>query len=474
MLEDKHILVWNNCLNIIRDNIEPQSYAAWFESIVPVRLEADTLTLRVPSEFYREYLEAHYLDLLKKVLHKELGPNAKLVYEVRLVSNQPHVRYPGQNAAEPTNKETFFQPSVQSSVNPFVLPGLQKLKINPQLNPVYCFENLVEGECNRLGLTAGHTIAANPGNTPFNPIFFYGASGMGKTHLAQAIGIAVKEKFPELTVLYVTANRFMTQYMDAVNVQNKLTDFLHFYMKIDVLIVDDIHEFSDKKGTQNAFFQIFNYLHQNGKQLIFTSDRSPADLKKFEERILTRLKWGLSAELMAPDYDTRLEMLRLRSFREGVEIPSEVLEYLAANITTNFRELEGALISLIANSTLAKKDITLELASKVVENIVGKNSREITVDRVKDVVCGYFNIKAEELDAKSRKREVAQARQIAMYLSRSHTKSSVVTIGEHIGGRHYATVLHACKTVTDLLDTDKNVRQYVSDIEKSLLFGNGR
>ena len=474
MLEDKHILVWNNCLNVIKDIIEPQSFATWFEKIVPVRLEEATLTLRVPTEFFREYLEANYLDLLKKVLHRELGPEARLVYEVKIVSNQPHIRYPGQNSGQLTNKETFIQPSVQSSVNPFILPGLQKLKIDPQLNPQYCFDNFVEGGCNRLGFTAGKTIADKPGDTPFNPIFIYGASGMGKTHLAQAIGIAVKERFPDLIVLYVPAARFKTQYMDAVVNQNKLVDFLHFYMKIDVLIIDDIQEFADKQGTQNAFFQIFNYLHQNGKQLVFTSDRAPVDLQKFEDRLLSRLKWGLSVELMAPDYETRFEMLRHRSFREGVEIPGNVLEFLADKIVTNFRELEGALISLIANSTLAKKEITIELAASVVDNIVGKGGKEITIDRVKDVVCSYFNITEKDMDANSRKREVAQARQIAMYLSRNHTKTSLSTIGERIGGRHYATVLHACKTVNDLMDTDKSVRQYVSDIEKALLYGNGR
>lgn len=474
MLEDKHISVWNNCLNVIRDLVEPQSFAMWFGKIVPVKLEQATLTLRVPTEFFREYLEANYLDVLKKVLHRELGPNARLVYEVKMVSNQPHVRYPGQHAGEFTNKEISMQTSIPLSANPFAIPGLQKIKIDPQLNPSYCFDNLVEGECNRLGVTAGRMIATKPGDTPFNPIFIYGASGMGKTHLAQAIGIAIKEKYPDLVVLYVTASRFMNQYVDAVNVQNKMTDFIHFYMKIDVLIVDDIQELADRQGTQKAFFQIFNHLHQNGKQLIFTSDRSPVDLQKFEERLLSRMKWGLSAELMAPDYPTRLEMLRMRSFREGVEISEDVLEYLASKITTNFRELEGALISLIANSTLAKKEMTLELAASVVDNIVGKVSGEITVDRVKDVVCDYFNIDRKDMDASSRKREVAQARQIAMFLSRSHTKSSLSAIGEHIGGRHYATVLHACKTVSDLMDTDKTIRQYVSDIERALFYGNGR
>lgn len=474
MLENKHIAVWNNCLTIIRDVVEPQPFATWFERIRPVKLEGATLTVGVPTEFFREYLETHYLDLISKVLRRELGPQARLVYEVKIVSNQPHIRYPGQYNGEMTNREIAIQPSADVMANPFVIPGLQKLRINPQLNPTYCFENMVEGECNKLGLTAGKSIARNPGKTAFNPIFLYGASGMGKTHLAQAIGIAIKNAHPELVVLYVPANRFKTQYMDAVNVKNKLTDFLHFYMKIDVLIVDDIQEFADKQGTQNAFFQIFNHLHQNGKQLIFTSDRAPVDLQRFEQRLLTRLKWGLSAELQAPDFNTRYHMLKQRSFREGVEIPDDVVRYLAQRITTNFRELEGALISLVANSTMAKRAITVELASKVVDNIVGKGACEVTVDRVSEVVCSYFNISKAAIEAKSRKRDVAQARQIAMYLSRTLTNSSLSVIGEKIGKRHYATVLHACKTVADLMDTDRNIRQYVSEIEKSIMYGNGR
>lgn len=474
MLEDKHIHVWNNCLNVFRDILEPGPFATWFERIVPVRLENATLTLRVPTEFFREYLEANYLDLLQKVIRKELGPEAKLVYEVRVVSNQPHIRYPGQHQPEPTNREIAVRPTVTQGTNPFVIPGIQKLKINPQLNPTYCFENMVEGECNKLGMTAGKSIANRPGTTGFNPIFLHGASGMGKTHLAQAIGIAIKTAYPELVVLYVPAARFKTQYMDAVNVKNNLTDFIHFYMNIDVLIIDDIQEFADKQGTQNAFFQIFNHLHQNDRQLIFTSDRPPVELQHFEQRLLTRLKWGLSVELQAPDYDTRVTMLKQRSFREGVVVPDEVISFLASKITTNFRELEGALISLIANSTLAKKEITVQLAAGVVQNIVGKCTSEITVERVSDVVCKYFNIPRATIDTKSRKRDVTQARQIAMYLSRTYTKNSLSVIGSKIGGRHYATVLHACKTIGDLIDTDRTVRQSIKDIEKTLMYGDAR
>ena len=318
-----------------------------------------------------------------------------------------------------------------------------------------------------MGFTAGETISGAPGKTAFNPLFLFGGPGLGKTHLAQAIGNAIWQKYPELVVLYVQANRFKTQYMDAV-VKNKLTDFFAFYNKMDVLIIDDIQDLNGP-GAQNAFFNIFNHLHQSGKQLILTSDRAPVDLQNFEIRLLSRLKWGLSVELTKPDFNTRLSMLKARAFREGVELKDEVLDFLASRIKSNFRELEGALISLIANATLAQREITVALAEKITEKIVGEQKTEITIDKVQTVVCDYFNISREDLLSKTRKRQIVQARQIAMYMSRSLINCSLSTIGAEIGGKDHATVLHACTTVNDLMATDKTFRQYVTDIEKILV-----
>jgi chromosomal replication initiator protein len=296
---------------------------------------------------------------------------------------------------------------------------------------------------------------------------------MAQTFFAEQMepGITTKEikkKYPELVVLYVPANRFKTQYMDAVNVKNKLTDFLAFYMKMDVLIVDDIQDLMGQ-STQNAFFNIFNHLHQSGKQLIFTSDRAPVDLENFEERLLSRLKWGLSVELQKPDFATRLQMLKARAFREGVRLSDEVLEFLATRIKSNFRELEGALISLIANATLAHKQITVELAEEITDKIVGEQQTDVTIDKVQKVVCEYFNITRDDLLSKTRKRQIVQARQIAMYMSRNLINCSLSTIGAEIGGKDHATVLHACTTVNDLMATDKSFKQYVTDIEKILV-----
>ena len=469
MTQEKHISVWTNCLNFIQQNIDPKQFNLWFKPIRPVSLVESTLTVEVPSEFFREYLEGAYLDLLKAALKKELGTSAKLIYVVTPVQRQQPLVYPGAHGNAPVNKTISVETYTKAgNPGPFVFPGIQRVQVNPQLNPVYCFENLIVGECNKMGFTAGESISDAPGKTAFNPLFLFGGPGLGKTHLAQAIGISIKKKFPELVVLYVPANRFKTQYMDAVNVKNKLTDFLAFYMKMDVLIMDDIQDLVGP-STQNAFFNIFNHLHQSGKQLIFTSDRPPVELENFEARLLSRLKWGLSVELQKPDFTTRLEMLKARAFREGVKLSDDVLHFLATRIKSNFRELEGALISLIANATLAHKEITVELAESITEKIVGEQQTDITIDKVQKVVCDYFNITRDTLLSKTRKRQIVQARQIAMYMSRSLINCSLSTIGAEIGGKDHATVLHACTTVSDLMSTDKAFKQYVTDIEKMLV-----
>lgn len=451
---------------MIQGVLNPNQYDTWFAKIKPVSLVGNTFTIEVPSEFFREYLETHYIDLLGRALRKEIGNDARLMYKVQVVADST-VTMPAQERTVIKNKPVM--PQVNTSLlNPFVIPGLQQLDIDPQLNPNYSFANFIEGECNKLGRSAGLAIAKSPGKNAFNPLFIYGGSGLGKTHLAQAIGIEIASKFKDKIVLYVTANRFMTQYIDAVNVKNKLTDFLNFYQMIDVLIVDDVQEFAEKQGTQNAFFHIFNHLHQSGKQLILTSDKAPVELMGLEQRLLSRFKWGLSVELTPPSFNTRLEILKAKSMRDGIELPEDVINFLASKVVGSVREIEGTLASLLAHATLCRETITMDLAQRLTDKIISPVSQEISLDKIQDTVCGYFGITRDLMLSKTRKREIVQARQIAMYLGRSLTKVSLAAIGSQIGGKDHATVLHACNTVGDLIATDRTFKQYVADIEKLL------
>jgi chromosomal replication initiator protein len=469
--------VWENCLNVIKDNISSQSFKTWFEPIKAIKLADDVLTIQVPSQFFYEWLEEHYITLLKKTIKKELGTEGRLEYSV--IMENSYNNTPPYTVNFPTsNKNATSNPLVNMPIdlnkgsskdipNPFIIPGLKKIKINSQLNENYSFENFVEGDCNRLARSAGFAVASNPGKTAFNPLLIYSNVGLGKTHLAQAIGLEVKTNFPEKTVLYVTSEQFTNQYIDAVK-NSSQNDFVHFYQMIDVLIIDDIQFLIKKEKTQEVYFHIFNHLHQSNKQLIITSDKPPVEMDGMNTRLLSRFKWGLSADLQVPDLETRIAIIAKKLYKDGVEMPTDVIEYLAYSITTNIRELEGALISILAQSSLNKKAINLELAKKMIDKFIKNTSREISIDYIQKIVCDYFGLPLESIGSKTRKREIVQARQLAMYFSKKLTKASLATIGLHCGNKDHATVLHACRTVNNLMDTDKQFRNYVEELDKKI------
>ena len=351
--------------------------------------------------------------------------------------------------------------------NPFVIPGLKKMQIDPQLNHIYTFDAFIEGDCNRVACRAGKTVAEKPGANSFNPLVIYGGVGLGKTHLAQAIGNEVKRSHPNKVVLYVSSEKFINQFMDHSR-NNAINDFIHFYQLIDVLLIDDVQFFAKAEKSQDAFFAIFNHLHQSGKQLILTSDKPPKDLEGVQERLLSRFRWGLSADLQVPDYDTRIDILERKMKNDGLEMPKEVVKYIAYNINSNVRELEGALISLLAQSSLNRREIDLDLAKKVLRNFVKSSSKEITIETIQRMVCEYFDVSYDKLLQKTRKREIVQARQITMYLAKAFTKNSLKTIGEHFGGRDHTTVIHSCQTVKDLMDTDTVFRENVLELQQKV------
>ncbi len=465
--------VWNNCLLIIKDNIPAQSFKTWFEPIKALRLEGNVLTIQVPSLFFYEWLEEHYVGLLRKTVKKQLGEDGRLEYNIVVEKSSNNIPYTTNmpsngNGAEGKNQSMPMPISLNKDIkNPFVIPGLKKLQVDPQLNQNYTFENFIEGDCNRLARSAGYAVAGKPGGTSFNPLMIYGGVGLGKTHLAQAIGNEIKRNLTDKLVLYVSCEKFTQQFVDALK-NNNINDFVNFYQAMDVLIMDDVHNFAGKEKTQDIFFHIFNHLHQSGKQLIITSDKPPKDLSGLEERLLSRFKWGLSADLQIPDLETRMAILNKKMYSDGIELPSEVIEYVAHNIDNNVRELEGAMVSLLAQSTLNKKEIDLNLAKSMLKNFIKNSSKEISMEFIQKLVCEYFEVPIEMVKSKTRKREIVQARQISMYLAKLHTKTSLKSIGAFFGGRDHSTVIYACQTVDDLIDTDKKFKGYVADIQKKL------
>ena len=465
-MKSDYRFLWNNCLNVIRDNIPEPAFNTWFVPIVPLKYEDHVLTVQVPSQFFYEYLEDKYLDLIQQTLYREIGEGTILNYRI-LVETESNTAVELRGESKPfVGKEKSVSKKVVAKV-PSPFDRVETSEFDSQINSKYTFLNFFEGESNRLARTAAEAVANNPAKTAFNPLFVHGHSGVGKTHLCHAIGSKVEALYPEKKVLYLSAHLFKVQFTDARRF-NTINDFINFYQSIDVLIIDDIHELSGLEKTQNTFFHIFNHLHQNNKQLVMTSDCPPMDMQGMEERLLTRFRWGLTTRLERPDKELRKKILQNKVLSDGLSIPSNVIDFIAENVTENVRDLEGIVVSLMAHSIINNREIDMNLARRVVEQSIKFERKRITVQKIQDTVSEFFDIKKELIQSSSRKREIVQARQVTMFFIKKHTELSLSQIGVQVGNRNHATVLHACNTVKNFYEVDKAFRSDIEEIEKLL------
>lgn len=458
--------VWNNCLRVLQEIVPEASYNTWFEPIIPVRMQGNVITIQVPSEFFYEWLEENFVHALRKALDYAIGRDGQLEYSIVVdqgnAQNRPIAVHMPTTKNPQSSKPDNVSPDILRS--PFQLKDLDSLTLDSYLNPSYTFDNYVEGDCNRLARNAGHAVASRPGLTSFNPLMIYGGVGLGKTHLVQAIGNFVKNNNQDKFVLYVTSEKFTNQFLNAIK-SDSLRDFNQFYMQVDVLVIDDVQFLQKKEKTQDIFFHIFNHLHQSGKQIIMTSDRPPTALGGLDDRLLSRFKWGLTTDLQTPDLETRIAIIQKKLIAEGVYIDYGVIEYLAHSINTNVRELEGVVVSLMAQASLNRRDIDLELAKMTLRNIVVSDEKEINIDSVQELVADFYNVTIADLKSKSRKREVVHPRQVAMYLAKEMTELSLKSIGYHFGGRDHSTVIHAIQQVNDLIREKSETREEIAKIK---------
>ncbi|MFV1979685.1 MAG: chromosomal replication initiator protein DnaA [Rhodothermia bacterium] len=480
--------VWRACLEIIRDNISRQSFKTWFEPLKPVSLIDDgglpKLTVQLPSQFYYEWLEEHYFALIRKTITKVLGPQGRLYYEVVIEKEEAEGRRGAsvQLPASPSSQRPSPPRPVPDSVgigrhpstatedrfgppsSPFAAPGLLRTKVDSRLNPNYTFDRFVEGDGNRLARSAAWAIGQQPGGTSFNPFMVYGGVGLGKTHLNQAIGNYALANRTAETVLYVSSERFTAEFVQAIQ-HNRSSDFSLFYRQVDLLIVDDIQFFTGKEKTQEEFFHIFNTLHQSGKQIVLSADRPPKEIDGIEERLLSRFQWGLTVDIQPPDLETRIAILQNKAEEDGIRLSRDVTEFIAQHVKSNIRELEGSLIRLLAFSTLRQNEITVDLAREVLRDLIREPQVQLTITDIQRIVCEYFDIAEDQIRARTRKREVAQTRQVAMYFCKKLTNNSLKTIGLQFGGRDHSTVIHAYKTVENQIETDNKFGQMIEDVQ---------
>lgn len=454
---------WSECLNIIKDNVSTQVFRTWFEPLKAISVNDSVLTVQVPSQFFCEWIEEHYFPLLSKTLTQILGANAKLKYNVVV---------DGQN--DSLEKRTIKVPALKhppvntQNTLPFSAAPETFQDLPSFLNPRYILENYITGDSNQLAASAAMAICEKPGKNSFNPLFIYGKTGLGKTHLVQGIGNYVIQRYRNIRVAYTTSERFYMDYLNAVQ-NNKVNEFTYYYRMADVLIVDDIQFFSGKEKTQDNFFHTFNALHQAGKQIILTSDKHQRELRDVDERLISRFQWGLTADIQMPDLEMRTAILRRKSEDEGLDLSHEIIDYIARNVTTNVRELEGALISLIARVTLDNRPLTIELTREIVQGVTRNEPKVITMSDIKAVVAEYYNLPIDLIESQLRKHEVTLARQMCMYIAKQMTQLSLKSIGGNFGGRDHSTVLHSCQAIENYFVTDKQVKHAYELIMKKLV-----
>jgi len=444
---------WKECLSIIKDKVPFLTYNTWFLPIKPIELKDSVLKIQVPNNFFVEWIDEHYNSLINRTIREIIGDDAQLVYVILEDKDDLfHEPAPVIKVAVPEKPVVQVEPEEEFNTN---------------LNPRYFFENFIKGEGNQLARAAAIAVSENLGQTSFNPLFIYGGVGLGKTHLIQAVGNKILSNNPKKKVIYLSSDIFTVEFVEAIQ-SNTVNDFSNFYKSMDVLIIDDIQFLIGKEKTQDLFFHIFNTLHQSGKQIILSSDKPPKDLKGLNERLISRFQWGLTTDIQPPDFETRIAILKNKSESFGIVLSGEILEYVALNITSNIRELEGCLIKLLANSSLSSKEINLELVKKTVKEIATGRQVNISIDFITKSVCDYFGVQENKVREKNRKQEVVFARQIAMYLSKELTQSSLKTIGLHFGGRDHSTVIHAYNSVEEDMKKDTQLKETIESIKNKI------
>ncbi|MFQ5752026.1 MAG: chromosomal replication initiator protein DnaA [bacterium] len=439
-----HSSAWDKCLNLIKESISPQSFTTWFEPTHALELHDNNLTVEVPNQFFCEWIDGHYNQLVDRALLQVLGENVKLTYAVANGS------------------------SIDSGPIPSINGGKQNRNYTKSnLIERYTFENFVEGGNNQFARAAAVAVAESPGETTFNPFVIYGGVGLGKTHLIQAIGNFTLQLGKARSVMYVDSQRFTIEFINSIQT-NKTTEFSSIYRNVDLLLVDDIQFFANKERTQEEFFHTFNALYNAGKQIVLSSDRPPKELDGVEERLISRFQWGLVADIQPPDLETRIAILQQKADENGISLSGEIIEFIATNVTSNIRELEGSLFRLLAYSSINSQDITFDVAKEVLKNLGLGKKKNIKIEDIQTIVSEHFGLADDLLRAKTRKKEIAYARQLAMYLCKELTKSSLKTIGLHFGGRDHSTVIHAIQTIGRESSTDDKLAEDLNTLTKKI------